>query len=213
MATRQIRKQRDLPPTRLYLDDIEDIERVIKDAYATLSEPPATVAFTYTIDETLECTAIADLEAHGGTTKQFTMGVVADSHYSTILSNGIKLHIHVPYELSDPATTLSVTTAMSAIIEDRRRPLRSLLKELCELPYIPPLTSLCTSIAVWLALSFARQPLRAIFGFVSIFLIVGTLAAIFSGLESADVLCLYFKRQNERVQSEERKVLLSKIHC
>jgi hypothetical protein len=106
LTTSVIRKlPSELPHSRLYLDDLFEIEEILEDEFAKLQNAQP-IAFEYEIDGSLVITTHEELIEHGGSSCRFALNIVsADwrlkgdgvlSFYSTI-----KPRFAVPYALKE----------------------------------------------------------------------------------------------------------------
>jgi len=96
---------RELPHARIFLDDLFEVEAILRESYAKLpKEPP--IGFEYTIDGKIRLTTHDELKEHEGYSSNFSLFVVGNSPYagnSSILSitRFSNPEFNPPYDLED----------------------------------------------------------------------------------------------------------------
>ncbi|MGB8478849.1 MAG: hypothetical protein WCE63_08410 [Acidobacteriaceae bacterium] len=96
---------RELPHARIFLDDLFEVETILRESYAKLPNA-SPIGFEYTIDGRIKLTTHEELKEHEGYSSNFYLYVVGNSRYfgsSTVLSISrfSNPEFTPPYDLKD----------------------------------------------------------------------------------------------------------------
>ena len=106
----------ELPPAKLYLDDITEIVQILTD-----SNPGCQASF---VAGKSKCDTLDDLRDLGGRTTHFVMNISSPGKHQTLelTPSSTRIHIH---EIGDPLPAWSKYVNVAAIFEKRRLRLKS----------------------------------------------------------------------------------------
>lgn len=123
MTTTRIREiPSELPHAHLYLDDVEEICRLLKDAVSAKPEHPKNPSVSFLVGEDLLIDSIEDLVAHGGSATKFTIGV---GPYGAYLGINGSLPPNLGLSGVRDDLKMGVYGSIKAIFEDRQHVLKN----------------------------------------------------------------------------------------
>lgn len=110
-----------LPPAKLYLDDIIEIWQILTD-----SSPDCQASF---VTGKSKCDTLDDLKELGGRTTHFVMDVSSSGKHQTLELTAFSTRIHI-HEIGDQLPAWSKYVNVAAIFEKRRLRLKSVVRAL-----------------------------------------------------------------------------------
>ena len=136
-----------LPPAKLYLDDIHEIFRILTD-----SNPDCEASF---VAGQSKCDTLDDLKELRGRTTHFVMNVSSPRKHQTLELTPSVTRLHID-EIGDQLVAWSKYVNVAAIFEKRKLRLKSVVHSLAPLLF----AALCLlALALWMFVPHAAKPL------------------------------------------------------
>ena len=204
-----------MPCADLYLDDLEDLEMIIRDAIDKVG-PPLSVTFEYEIAGEDSFRSIAELQEHGGTVKQLDVRVgINGARPERLLDLGRRWRpeLSIPYELrSDGWAVNARVRELMSRRRDRMKEMMITMGDIAQTLIFSLALASCTAFLVLLTLKITSGKSYVVIGKWHFWLPIALLTAPWSVADlRSNRVYLRYSRADAAEASKRNRDLLRQI--